>query len=250
MSKRNTYLMGGAAIAVGIALIVIALTAMSGDGDGSQSSRPTPAEKPSPPDTQPATPPEQSAETPSTVRPQGGALANAVSERRRVQAPGFAVEVIDDGSPPAQVRPLAQAVAGGSLALARLRGSPVVLHVWSSGCGPCRSSARLIQSTWQRWGRRGVAFVGLSVDESKAAALRFAREHGLSYPIVRDPAGRVADTYGVKSLPETFFISAAGDVIGHVAGSPSVRQMELGTTATRTGRPFGSEQGGSREPRR
>ena len=67
---------------------------------------------------------------------------------------------------------------------------------------------------------------------------------------MRDAAGRVADAYGVTSLPETFFISRTGDVIGHVAGSPSVRQMELGTAAARAGRTFGSEQGGSREPRR
>ena len=35
MSKRNTYLLGGAAIAVGIALIVIAITSLSGDGEQS-----------------------------------------------------------------------------------------------------------------------------------------------------------------------------------------------------------------------
>jgi peroxiredoxin len=248
MSKRNSYLIGGAAIAVGIALIVIAITALSEDG-GSDSSRPTP-EKPPAGDNQQSEPKAQEGGNPSGVSARGRSLSRAVEQRRPVRAPGFAVEVIDDGSPPAQSRPLEQAVAGGSLALTRLRGSPVVLHVWSPGCGPCRSDARLIETTWQRWGRRGVAFVGLSVGESAAAALRFARQYDLSYPIVRDAAGRVADAYGVTSLPETFFISSAGDVIGHVAGSPSVRQMELGAAAARTGRAFGSEQGGSREPRR
>ena len=66
---------------------------------------------------------------------------------------------------------------------------------------------------------------------------------------MRDGSGRVADAYGVTGLPETFFISSTGEMVGHVAGSPSVRQMELGTAAARTGRAFGSEQGGSREPR-
>lgn len=249
MSKRNTYLMGGAAIAVGIALIVIALTTISGGNDGgSESARPMP-EKPAT-GKQPSTPPEQEGASPSAPSVRGKSLSKAVEQRRPVRAPGFAVEVIDDGSPPAQARPLKQAVAGGSLALTRLRGSPVVLHVWSSDCGPCRSAARLIETTWRRWGRRGVAFVGLSVNEPEAAALKFAREYDLSYPVVRDAAGRVADAYGVTSLPETFFISRNGDVIGRVAGNPSVRQMELGTAAAQTGRTFGSEQGGSREPRR
>ncbi len=248
MSKRNTYLMGGAAIAVGIALIVIALTISGGEDGGSESARPTP-EKPATGE-QPSAPPKQEGGNPPAANARGKSLSKAVEQRRPVRAPGFAVEVIDDGSPPAQARPLKQAVAGGSLALTRLRGSPVVLHVWSSGCGPCRSAARLIETTWRRWGRRGVAFVGLSVGEPAAAALKFAREYDLSYPLVRDAAGRVADAYGVTSLPETFFISRTGDVIGRVAGNPSVRQMELGTAAAHTGRTFGSEQGGSREPRR
>ena len=134
MSKRNTYLMGGAAIAVGIALIVIALTISGGDDGSSEPARPTP-EKPAT-GQQPSAPPTQEGGNPSAVSGRGKALSKALEQRRPVRAPGFAVEVIDDGSPPAQARPLKQAVAGGSLALTRLRGSPVVLHVWSSALRP------------------------------------------------------------------------------------------------------------------
>jgi cytochrome c biogenesis protein CcmG/thiol:disulfide interchange protein DsbE len=141
-------------------------------------------------------------------------------------------------------------MAGDRLALARLRGSPVVLYVWSSSCGPCRPSSRLVETTWQRWGRRGVAFLGLSVDKSAAAAIRFANEYDLTYPTLRDGAGRVAGAYGVTNLPETFFISSSGEIVGHVDGSPTVRQLELGTAAARAGRPFGNEEGGSRVRRR
>jgi cytochrome c biogenesis protein CcmG/thiol:disulfide interchange protein DsbE len=255
MSKRTMYALGGGAVAVGIVLIVIALTALSDGGGDDQSSRavqrPTAPERPG-----------QAGPTGSTggagatggagpsAVARGRALTQALEQRRRVRAPGFALPVLDKGTVPASQNALAQAVAGGSLALVRLRGAPVVLHVWSPECGPCAADARLIETTWQRWGRRGVAFVGLGVTDSAADALRFAREHDLSYPIVRDTGGRAADAYGVTALPATFFISGAGDVIGTVAGSASVRQMQLGTAAALAGRPFGSEQGGSREPRR
>jgi cytochrome c biogenesis protein CcmG/thiol:disulfide interchange protein DsbE len=248
MSKRNTYLMGGAAIAVGITLIVIAFTSMSDDGGGDSSG--SAAEKRSAAREEPSPAPRRAAGPPSAKTPEGKSLSQAVARRRPVQAPGFALEVVDKGSPPAQARPLAQAVTGDSLALTRLRGSPIVLNVWSSDCGPCRSDARLIETTWQRWGRRGVAFVGLSVGESADAAQKYADEYDLSYPIVRDAGGRVANAYGVRNLPETFFISSTGEIVGHVAGRPSVRQMELGTAAARANRTFGSEQGGSRVPHR
>ncbi len=229
MSKRATYLMGAAAIAVGITLIVIAFTSASDDGGDDP---PSAAEKrpsaPQAPQRQQTAPADRAGATGPAGNARAKSLSKAVSRGRRAPAPGFAVEVVEKGSPPAQARPLEEAVAGDSLALTRLRGSPVVLSVWSSDCGPCRADARLIETTWQRWGRRGVAFVGLSVGESADDAQKFADEYDLSYPIVRDAAGRVANAYGVTSLPETFFISGTGDIIGHVAGRPSVRQMELG----------------------
>jgi peroxiredoxin len=244
MSKRNTYLLGGAAIAVGITMIIIAIAALSGGGDSNPGAPETTARE------GPTAPAEGEAPGRPAVNAHGRSLSRAVAERRRAQAPAFAVEVIEKGSPPAQAGELEQAVAGGSLALARLRGSPVVLHMWSPGCGPCGASARLVETTWQRWGRRGIAFVGISVGGSEEDGRDFAGQYDLTYPIVRDGAGRIADAYGVTSLPAIFFVSSTGDIVGSVTGSPTVRQMELGTAAARAGRAFGSEQGRSREARR
>ena len=54
----------------------------------------------------------------------------------------------------------------------------------------------------------------------------------------------------MTSLPQTIFISATGDVVGQVAGSVTVGQMQQGTAAAIAGRPIGSLQGASRVPRR
>jgi len=248
MSKRNTYLIGAAAVLVGVVMIAIAVAGLSGDGDegqpaGSGVQPPAGDGSQSPPAAQRKSRPGQGA--------RGAALMRQLARGKAASAPDFALQLIHEGSAPPQLRrPLERAVRDGALELDRLRGSPVVLHIWSFRCAPCRGDARLVETTWRRWGRRGIAFVGLSVDEPASAAAQYARQYRLTYPIVIDPRGEVARTYGATSLPETFFISAAGDVVGHVAGGPSVRQLELGSAAARTGRTFGSEQGGSREPLR
>jgi len=235
ISKRNTYLIGAAAIVTGIVLIVIALVAMSDDG-GSEGAG---AES----GNSPRRPAGTSGDT------AGGQLPRTLGAGKRARAPGFSLTIVQAGAPPAQARgPIRRASRGGALDLAALEGTPVVLHVWSSDCTPCRADARLVQSTWERWGRRGVAFVGMSVDAGEAEALRFARQYGLTYPVVHDEAARVARTYGVERLPETFFISSAGDVVGRVVGSPSVRQMEVGAAAAQSARAIGSEQGSSSVP--
>jgi hypothetical protein len=49
-------------------------------------------------------------------------------------------------------------------------------------------------------------------------------------------------------MPETFFISAKGDVVGHVVGTISERQMEIGVRAAVSARPTGVTIGGERRP--
>ena len=247
MSKRNMYLAGGAAVAIGIAMIVIALVALSGDDSGDNST--TAPDRASTGATGAQTQPGRQAAKPSAPTGASGSVEAQLEQSGKATAPGFSLSVADEGSAPSPVRrKIAQAVNGGSLELSELAGTPVVLYMYSSRCGPCRADARLVQATWERWGRRDVAFVGLGVKESEQAVRSFARQYKLTYPNVRDGDGRVAATYGAKVLPEVFFISRSGDVVGHVAGSPSVRQMELGTGSARSGRSFGNEEGGSRQP--
>jgi peroxiredoxin len=168
-----------------------------------------------------------------------------------VRAPDFSADVIHAGTIPKQLQDaFERAAAKDALDFSELRGTPMVLHLWSSQCAPCRTDARLVEATWKRWGPRGVLFVGASVNESADAAGSVIRQYHLTYPAVSDQNGKLAASYGASALPHTVFISAGGDIVGEVAGSPSVRQLELGTAAAESGRPFGAEQGTSRVPLR
>ncbi len=232
-------MLGAAAVVAGLAAIVVAVVAMSGGDDspgaGTGTGNPSAGEP----------------RSPLPAGAGGDSLARRVRERKQVRAPAFSLAVIQDGEAPVQARaPIERATRTGDLDLSVLTGTPIVLQVWSSDCPPCRAAARLGQATWERWGRRGVAFVGLSVDARGRDALRFARQYGLTHPVVHDPVARSARAYGVEQLPETFFISATGDVVGHVEGSASERQMEFGAAAARSARKIGTEQGAGSVPLR
>ena len=74
-----------------------------------------------------------------------------LDRRHPVRAPGFALDVIDDGSPPAQGRaPLEKAIAGGSLELSKLRGSPVV---WPAASSRVSTFVQLDPSAHAPWTR-------------------------------------------------------------------------------------------------
>jgi peroxiredoxin len=254
MSRRNTYLLGGLAVVVGAVMIAFAVAALtSDDGDSSPARRADAPQRPVAP-VPPSTPqpPAGNARKPSGVKARGGDIGKQLSRRRPVQAPDFSAAVIRAGAiPEALEAPFERATAEGRLDMANLRGTPVVLHLWSSQCAPCRADARLVEATWKRWGQRGVLFVSMHVEESRASTPKVViRQYDLTYPAVSDRSGAIAGRYGATALPQTFFISSAGDIVGEVIGSPSVRQLEVGTAATQSGRPFGSEQGSARVPLR
>ena len=115
----------------------------------------------------------------------------------RKEAPAFALQTYADGS---------------RLALADLRGKPVVVNFWASWCVPCRQEARLLEQGWQAYRGRGAVFVGVNIQDRPEAARAFIREFGKTYPIGADPDGKISINYGVYGVPETFFVDKQGRI--------------------------------------
>ena len=63
-------------------------------------------------------------------------------------------------------------------------------------------------------------FVLLTVDVREEAdkVRRFARDNGLSFPILLDTSGAVASMYGVRAHPVAYLIDIDGNVIGVAHG--------------------------------
>jgi len=168
-----------------------------------------------------------------------------LAEGRAPRAPGFTLEVLERGVlPPRLERSVGAAMADGRVSIEELRGTPVVLNLWASWCTPCREESPRLQDGWTRWGRRGVAFLGLNIQDLRGDARSFTREFGLTYPSVRDARRDVADRYGATGIPETFFVDRRGRVVAHVIGVVSERQLEAGARAARAGRVAGTVSGG------
>jgi len=68
------------------------------------------------------------------------------------------------------------------------------------------------QSLYEDRRQDKVLVVGVSVDESQQAALRFTREIGAQFPIVMDSSQRLAHRYGVYEIPLTFVLDRQGTV--------------------------------------
>jgi cytochrome c biogenesis protein CcmG, thiol:disulfide interchange protein DsbE len=103
--------------------------------------------------------------------------------------------------------------AGEPLSLEAHRGRVVVLNFWASWCTPaCYEEAPVLERGWRAFRDRGVAVVGIDIQDTSDAAQKFIREFSLTFPNAPDPAGKVSIDYGVYGVPETFFIDRKGRI--------------------------------------
>ena len=108
---------------------------------------------------------------------------------------------------------------GDKISLGELRGKPVVINFWASWCPPCREEAPLLEHTWRVYKGRGVAFIGVDIQDKKEDALAYIREFDITYPNGPDPTGEISIDYGVSGLPVTFFVSRDGKIIRRWVGA-------------------------------
>lgn len=109
---------------------------------------------------------------------------------------------------------------GQPVEMAGLRGKVVVLNFWASWCYPaCYEEAPVLERQWRAWQGKDVVFIGVDIQDTAEAGLKFIRQFDLTFPNVRDESGKVSIDYGVYGVPETFFIDRKGQIRKKHVGS-------------------------------
>lgn len=109
------------------------------------------------------------------------------------QAPDFTVELFD----------------GGTFVLSDRAGSPVVVNLWASWCGPCREEIPAISAFADT--HPDVQVVGVAVEDPERSARDFAAQIGASYPLGMGTT-EFEDAYPNLGLPATYVIDESGTV--------------------------------------
>lgn len=126
----------------------------------------------------------------------GLGLAANRGTRPRVgeSAPDFAVALLD----------------GSTLSRSDLRGQVAIINFWSPQCRPCEDELPHLQSIWEEYRSKGVAFLGVSFPNLEADTRQMVSEFGITYPNGLDRVMPV--DYGITGVPETFVIGREGNV--------------------------------------
>ncbi|MBQ9608232.1 MAG: TlpA family protein disulfide reductase [Lachnospiraceae bacterium] len=92
-------------------------------------------------------------------------------------------------------------------------GKPIVLNFWATWCGPCQMEMPYFDTAYQKYGE-DINFLIIDLTDGSRdtidSARDFVEEKGFSFPIGFDTEYDGAYTYGVSSIPMTFFIDKDG----------------------------------------
>ncbi len=115
---------------------------------------------------------------------------------------------------------------GRELKLSDLRGSIVMVDFWSSWCPPCRAEAPILVEAYDRWSKLGVEFVGVSIWDNEDDVRTFVERHGISYPNAIDEDGSIAVEFGVRGIPEKFFVNQEGEIVRKINGPNTAQSLD------------------------
>jgi cytochrome c biogenesis protein CcmG/thiol:disulfide interchange protein DsbE len=99
-----------------------------------------------------------------------------------------------------------------------LRGDIVVVNFWAPWCVPCRAEHPDLLRIVDDYEGFGVTVLGITYQSTEGAVVDYLDELGRGYPVVMDDRSRAAIAFGVRGVPETFFIDRDGVVMAKVAG--------------------------------
>ena len=120
---------------------------------------------------------------------------------------------------------------GNAVKLSDFFGKPIVLNFWASWCGPCKSEMPHFEEKYLAL-KDDITFLMVNMTdnsrETVEIASAFVMDSGYTFPVLYDTEYHAASTYGVTSLPTTYFIDAAGNGVAQAVGAIDAETLQRG----------------------
>lgn len=112
----------------------------------------------------------------------------------------------------------AERLMGGRFDLAQQRGGFVVVNFFATWCVPCIKEHPELVEFSRAEGPDGVTIVSVVYDDDPDDVRQFFDDNGGDWPVVIDTDGRIALSYGVSGVPESYLVAPDGTVVTKLIG--------------------------------
>lgn len=115
-------------------------------------------------------------------------------------------------------------MTGEEVSLAQFKGRPLVLNFGASWCPHCLHELPILKETYDKYKGR-VEFLSVFVKSPREDVQSLIDKDGVSFKVGFDPDAVAGKAYGVKGIPETFFIDEDGNIVDDYFGG--IERSEL-----------------------
>ena len=120
------------------------------------------------------------------------------------------IQAVEQGASAPQIE--FAALSGQPVSLRALRGRVVVVDFWASWCKPCRKELPVLDALYRKYRSRGLSVIAVNIDDDAQAARSFLKKVPVEFPVVHDPAKKIAAAYGVPDMPSSYVIDQQGTI--------------------------------------
>jgi thiol-disulfide isomerase/thioredoxin len=108
---------------------------------------------------------------------------------------------------------------GESKTLSEYKGKPLIINLWASYCGPCRTEMASLERLAQRYNGKDFNVIGISIDDYRNLAMAFIKQTGITFENYQDHKLVMEHMLGGKTIPFTILVDTQGRILNKVSGS-------------------------------
>jgi len=109
-------------------------------------------------------------------------------------------------------------ITGRKGSIQGLKGKVVLIRFWANWCPYCKFEMPRIDRFYQLLSNKGFEVIAANVGDSVEIVETFTAEMNLHFPMILDPQGKLARSYGVKGIPTNFLIDRQGMIREIIVG--------------------------------
>ena len=112
-----------------------------------------------------------------------------------------------------------QGFSGKTKKFSDFKGKPLIINVWASWCGPCRSEMGSLERLARRYGGKQFNVIGISTDDDGDAAAAFIKQSKITFENFLDRKVFLENMLGANTIPLTILVDAQGRVLEKARGA-------------------------------
>lgn len=115
-------------------------------------------------------------------------------------------------------------LTGETVKLSQFEGKKVMLNFWATWCPPCKEEMPEMEQFY-REKKEDIVILAVNIDP-QFDVQQFAKEMGVTFPILLDEDDSVNKMYQILTIPTTFFIDEKGIIRSKYLGSMTIDKMK------------------------